>query len=171
MQQWYALQAKPHREFFANSAVASIEGVETYLPCLSVKPVNPRARTTRPFFPGYLFAYADLQRTGLSSLQYVPGVARIISYGDVPVVIPAAVIDEIRTRVGQVQRQDPAGLGRYRHGDRVRITAGPFAGYEAIFDTCLNGQQRARLLVEFLGRLTVAELDVRHITEASARPS
>jgi hypothetical protein len=61
---WYAVQTHPNREFMAEGALAAIEGIETFLPTLHVKPVNPRSRTERPFFPGYLFVCADLSALG-----------------------------------------------------------------------------------------------------------
>ena len=36
-------------------------------------------------------------------------------------------------------------------------------------DTRLGGRMRARILVEFLGRLTATELDVRYLEKASPR--
>ena len=36
---------------------------------------------------------------------------------------------------------------------------GPFAGYEAIFDTQLNGDQRAQLLLHWLGRQLKVEVN------------
>jgi transcription antitermination factor NusG len=160
---WYAVQTQPNRERLAQEALQTLAGVDTYLPMLQVKPVNPRARKRRPFFPGYLFVLADLQEVGLSALQWQPGVTRVVGAGDKPVPIPERVIAEIRRQVQIVQAQDPMGRGRFRHGDHVRITSGPLKGYEGMFDTRLNGPMRAQVLVEFLGRLTAAEVDVRSL--------
>ena len=38
----------------------------------------------------------------------------------------------------------------------MRVTAGPYAGYEAIFDTRLNGGERARVLLRFIASLQVS---------------
>jgi transcription antitermination factor NusG len=76
------------------------------------------------------------------------------------------MIEEIRQRVAEVQLEDPLGQGQFRQGDRVRITAGPLEGYEGMFDTRLRGHMRARILVEFLGRLTAAKLDIRSLEKA-----
>lgn len=169
MEEWYAIQTKPHKEFFACNTLSSTAGVQTYLPTLHVKPVNPRARKTRPFFPGYLFVLFDLAQVGLLSIRWSPGVVRVLSYGDKPISIPEPTIEEIRHRVAEVQLEDPLGQGRFRQGDRVRITAGPFEGYEGMFDTRLRGHMRARILVEFLGRLTAAKLDIRYLEKARPR--
>jgi transcriptional antiterminator RfaH len=39
-----------------------------------VRPVNPRARKTRPYFPGYLFVQADLAAVGLVEFRWMPHV-------------------------------------------------------------------------------------------------
>lgn len=169
MEEWYAIQAKPRKEFAACAALASIEGVEAYLPTLRVEPVNPRARKIHAFFPGYLFVCADLVQIGLSAIRWTPGVARVLDCGGVPVSIPQPVIEEIRRRVEEVQQEGAFGLRQFRRGDWVRITKGPFQGLEGMFDTRIGGRTRARILVEFLGRLTTTELDVRYLEKVSPR--
>lgn len=163
MEEWYAIQTKPRKEFLASSALAAISGVKTYLPTLQVDPVNPRARKVRPFFPGYLFVLVDLSEVGESAVRWVPGVNRLLGCGSDPVPVPRLVIDGIRYRVAEVQEKDPYGLGDFRRGDRVRITQGLFEGYEGMFDTRLHGKLRVRILVDFLERSIAAELDVRHL--------
>jgi len=168
---WYAVQIQPNKEFLANSVLQTIAGVESFLPTLHVKPINPRARKQRPFFPGYLFVQADLEEVGLSAIQWRPGVVQVLGCDNRPSVIPDHVIAEIRHRVGHVQKEDPMGLGRLKHGDRVRITTGPLAGYEGMFDLHLDRRTRVRILVEFLGRLTTTEVDVRTLEQAGSRSS
>jgi len=51
-----------------------------------------------------------------------------MGYDDKPACIPSPVIEEIRRRVKEIQREDPFGLGQFRRGDRVRITEGLFRG-------------------------------------------
>jgi transcriptional antiterminator RfaH len=167
MQKWYVIQTKPHKEFMVRDALARLQDVQAYLPTLRVKPVNPRARKVRPFFPGYLFARVDLSRVGLSAIHWNPGIVRMLGNGDEPVAISPHVIDKIRDRVGEIQQEEAFARGRFRKGDRVRVTTGPFEGFEGMFDTRLGGQTRARILVEFLGRLTVTEVDARYLEKVS----
>jgi transcription antitermination factor NusG len=161
---WYAVQTQPNREFLAAGALVSVEGVETYLPTLRVQPVNPRARTELPFFPGYLFVRADLVQVGRSALQWRPGITRLVGLDSEPTPIPDRVVDEIQSRVRAAQAKDPLGLGEgayLKPGDSVRIQSGPLRGYEGMFDTRLGGQTRARILVDFMGRELKTECDVR----------
>ena len=168
MPEWYAAQTKPHKEFMARDALARLEHVEPFLPVLNVDPVNPRARKVRPFFPGYLFFEADLEQVGISAVQWTPGLARVLGVEGEPSPIPTHVIQEIRARVSEAQEEAGSG-GRFQHGDLVRVTTGPFEGFEGMFDTRLGGKTRARILVEFLGRLTAAEVDVRNLDEVPRR--
>ena len=169
MPEWYAVQCKPHKEFMVRDALARLDGVDPYLPELHVKPINPRARKVRPFFPGYLFVCADLDQVGLSAVQWTPGLVRLLGADGEPLPIAEHVIQEIQHRLGEVQGQVTRGGGLYEPGDLVRVTSGPFEGYEGMFDTQIGGGMRARILVEFLSRLTPAEIDVRNLEKVSRR--
>jgi transcriptional antiterminator NusG len=68
-----------------------------------------------------------------------------------------------------VQEEEARGGGLFSKGDLVRISSGPFEGFEGMFDTRLGGKTRARILVEFVGRLTAAEVDVRNLEKVSRR--
>lgn len=37
-----------------------------------------------------------------------------------------------------------------KHGEKVKIQEGPFAGYEAIFDEQIPGRERVRVLLNYL---------------------
>jgi transcription antitermination factor NusG len=37
-----------------------------------------------------------------------------------------------------------------KKGDKIRISDGPFAGYEAIFDVRIPGSERVRVLIQML---------------------
>ena len=69
---WYVLRSKPRKEEFLSEQLES-RRVDTYCPRIRVQVVNPRARKVRPYFPGYVFVHADIQQTGLSAFQYIPG--------------------------------------------------------------------------------------------------
>ena len=52
--QWYAMQTKVHKEALVCQQLEQ-RGIEIFYPKLRVKPVNPRSRKERPYFPGYIF--------------------------------------------------------------------------------------------------------------------
>jgi transcriptional antiterminator RfaH len=165
---WYAVQTKPRTEEQAKAALAH-KGLLVYLPMVKVARVNPRARPVVPLFPGYLFVQTDLDQIGRSAINYVPGVVRLVSFGSDPVAVPDSVIQHIKRRVAEVQESGELGLGLLRHGDRVRITSGPLRDLDAVFDQPLSAKGRTRVLIEFLGRLTAAEVDVSMLDKLDQR--
>jgi transcription antitermination factor NusG len=146
---WYVLHSKPNKEDFLFSQLRNRE-IEVYYPRLRVEPVNPRSRKVRPFFPGYLFVHVDLDRTPISSLTYVPGANCVISFDHEPAIVPDAIMQTIQSNVDRVNQNPDLIYNQLSHGDPVTIQGGPFEGYEAIFDTCLEGSERVRLLIKLL---------------------
>ena len=55
---WYALRSKPNKEDFLAKQLEAYD-VDVFFPRIHVKPVNPRSRKTRPYFPNYLFVHVD----------------------------------------------------------------------------------------------------------------
>ncbi|MCD4673665.1 MAG: hypothetical protein K8R77_13460 [Anaerolineaceae bacterium] len=155
---WYALRSKPHKENMLFGQLSAYQ-VETFYPVLRVKPVNPRSRKERPYFPGYLFVHVDLAETGFSSLQWMPGANGLVTFGGEPSPIPDNLIEAIRQRVAAVNQAGGEQLAGLKAGDAVHIHSGPFAGYEAIFDASLSGSERVRVLLQLLqGRAMRVEL-------------
>ena len=149
MMQWYVLQSKPQKESFLNDQLC-LRDIETYYPCVKVNPVNPRSRKSMPYFPGYLFIQVDLDSVGFSKLQWLPGVQRLVSFGGEPATVSDALVQSIRRRIDENDFADIAMIQKIKQGDTVSIQSGPFAGYRAIFDARLKGNERVRVLLEML---------------------
>lgn len=148
---WYVLRTKPKKEQFVYWQLVARE--ETiYFPALRVKPVNPRASKVRPYFPGYLFVRADLDIEGQNAFSWLPGVVGLVQFGGEPAALPDNLVHELQARIAQVDAAAQSRQGDLQPGDRVRITSGPFAGYEAIFDLRLPGKDRVQVLLAFLSR-------------------
>lgn len=160
---WYALRTKPNREALAWHQ-AQLRGAETYYPHLNIRPVNPRSRKNRPYFPGYLFVRADLEAVGMSTFQYMPYALGLVCFGGEPAPVADAVIRTLQRRLGELGEGDEFWHSGPKKNDRVWIHDGPFAGYGGIFDTRLPGGERVRLLLDMLnGRCVPIELDAAQI--------
>ena len=166
---WYALRSKPNKEdFLANQLQAG--GFAIYYPRLRVSVVNPRARKVRPYFPGYLFVHADLEKANLSDLKWMPGGTGIVSYGGEPAVVPDGLISTLQRHVEEINASNRPSVSGLKRGDPVILQAGPFAGYEAIFDGRISGQDRVRVLLNFLQKRQVPlEVESQHIRRGKER--
>jgi transcription antitermination factor NusG len=146
---WYVLRSKPNREEALWNEVC-VRGFEVFYPYLRVKPVNPRSRTTRPYFPGYLFVHTALADVGQSVFNWLPYSYGLVSFDGQPAEVPDALVQAIRKRVDQVQAAGGEQLFEIERGETVLIQGGPFAGYKAIFDARLAGEERVRVLLKLL---------------------
>jgi transcriptional antiterminator RfaH len=156
MEKWCVAHSKPRSEELLWTQY-HIRGLEAYYPCLKAHTVNPRAKQTRPYFPGYLFVHVDLAITGRSALDWLPGGNGLVCFDDEPATVSESLILAIRQRLdGLAQPDDVMVPPRLRQGERILIHAGIFSGYEGIFDLYLSGAERARVLLSLLGDHQVA---------------
>jgi transcription elongation factor/antiterminator RfaH len=146
---WYVLHSKPLKEALLWEQL-SLQNIESYYPCIRVQPISAHARRVKPYFPGYIFGHVDLEQTNLSTLQWMPGAAGIVAFGGIPSSVPDHVIVAIRKRVDEINTAGRDWLESLKSGDIVTIQAGPFYGYDAIFDARLSGEARVRVLLRLL---------------------
>ncbi len=159
---WYALHVKPHKERAVYDLLLAQDGVRdiheegngdstvVFFPSVRVKPVNPRSAKVRPYFPGYMFIHANLELLGVNAFSWIPGTRGLVSFGDEPAAVPEHLINELKSRMVRIEEAGGMVFDSLQKGDRVRLISGPLAGYEAIFDMRLPGQQRVQVLLSFL---------------------
>jgi transcriptional antiterminator RfaH len=146
---WYVMHSKPNKEELLYEQLC-IRNIEAYYPSLRVHPVNPRARTRKPYFPGYLFIRGDLEILGTSTLKWMPGALGLVDFGSNPASVPDELLQAIRAKVDQANAVREHQAGSFKSGEIVTIQSGPFAGYLAIFDFQVSGQERVRVLLQLL---------------------
>lgn len=160
MENWYALYTKPHKERQVEGLLRG-RGIETYLPTV-LRKVRRRDRPDRViYFPCYLFARIDFEEVPVSSVAWMPGIRRIVSFGPRPAVVPDELVEVVRERLGDVEE---VGYGKFRKGDRVRIESGPMRDLIAIFEQPVSSADRVRVLLDVMGRMTPVELDYTDLT-------
>ena len=160
---WYVLHSKPNQEEFLRDQLAT-RHVEVYYPFLEVKPVNPRSRSRRAFFPGYLFIYVDLSEDRINAVMFLPGAANLVTFGGEAAIVPGNIIQAIRKKIELTnsKKDNPLDLNP---GDLVTIREGLFEGYEGIVDARLSGAERVRIFLRLLQSKTLAvELPVKSVS-------
>ena len=156
---WYVVQAKPGQTERAYRELEN-QGFEVFLPEIGVEKIRRGKRTQilEPMFPGYLFIYLSEVTSNWRPIRSTRGVARLIVFGDTPARVPHAVIDAIRDHL----RAPVRDVSAYKPRQPVRITEGPFVGLEALFEQ-YDGEQRAFLLLDMLGRWQKLSIDLNAI--------
>lgn len=166
---WYTIRSKPRKEEVLWRQLHS-RGYDVFFPRLRIRPVNPRSRKLVPYFPGYMFLNVDLDEVGLSTFQWMPHAIGLVNFDGEPATVPENLIHAIRRRVDEIAAAGGEVFDGLKQGDPIKISDGPFRGYEAIFDTRLPGSERVRVLIQMLSdrRLTV-ELSASQIQRKQNR--
>lgn len=148
---WYLIHSKPRQERVALQNFEQ-QGVEVYLP---LKAVEAQARDTvtvkaEALFPRYLFIRLDDTAPALSwsAVRFTRGVSRLVCFGAEPARVDPALIERLKACEADRQ-QTPVRL--FSPGSPVRVTRGPFAGLDAVYQMA-DGDRRAIVLIELLSR-------------------
>ena len=148
-ERWYAVRTQPGRELRACLQLKN-QDFQTFLPkgLKTVRHARKFTTVTAPFFPQYLFVALDLTMHRWRSVNGTMGVTGLVMQGDLPHSVPHGVVEAL------LGMTDARGLLQFglnlQLGDRVRVTAGPFAEKLA---TCerLDDGGRVRVLLDIMG--------------------
>ncbi len=146
---WYVLRSKPRKESSLFN-YARLNGHEIFYPCIPVKPVNPRAATIRPYFPGYMFLQTDLAQSMESEFRWMPFSYGLVRFGGEPSPVNDYLVQSIRSRVAEIWEAGGMVFDGLKKGDRVIVEEGAFEGYQGIFDARLPGRERVRILLQMI---------------------
>jgi len=165
MLRWYLVYTKRRSERTAKNSLEE-KGFEVYLPMVKVWRVRRKRYETEPLFPNYIFVHLDLEEDPVGTVQWAPGVKRFVQFNndEGPAVVPDEIIEYIKVKTGEIE--DKGGIGQFKKGDRVRIVDGPFKDMEAIFEKHLSGKERARILINALGRVTPTDVPSEWLEKA-----
>ncbi len=155
--QWYLVHTQVGREAVARVNLER-QGYGVFLPLQQTSRRHGRTIRTfdAAFFPGYLFVAFDAGKTMWRPINGTFGVKRLVTFGMTPALVPQAIIETLLDRADPMGRLMPGH--QFAPGDRVRITAGPFAGQLGQIDT-LSGAERVRLLLEWMQQSVRVEMN------------
>ncbi len=162
---WYVLYTKPNAEYRVARHLEE-RGIEVFFPTLRTQRPR-RGYSTVPLFPSYVFFRADMSGLDMSLLRWTPGLRYIVKFDNKPAAVPSGVIEYLRRKVEEINAAGGLPTHNFKPGDRVIIRSGPMAGLEAIFLGPMKPTERVNVLLEFLGRLTRAQIPVEFLELAS----
>lgn len=152
---WYLVYTKPRNE----------DALERKFADMGFEVLNPKVRERKyirrriteavsPLFPCYLFVRFDVFRN-FRLVKYSRGVRKIVGAENCPIPVSDGIISSIeeRTEGGYIAlRKD-----MFTAGDTVRIKAGPFEGFDAVFEKEVKDSERVSILLRTVNARVVVD--------------
>lgn len=160
---WFCIRTHLKHEHIATAHLRQVAGVvEVFNPQLRLWRSTRRCRRwcTESLFPNYVFARFALESV-FERVTYTPAVKMVLRFGDRVPQIPDTVIEDLRQELAALSSAvlTDAPL----EGEEVEIADGAFAGMKATVVNVLPGRQRARVLLDVMGRSVPAELNLSSV--------
>jgi transcriptional antiterminator RfaH len=166
---WFCVRAQPRHEHIAAAHLRQMDGVEVFSPRIRFLRSTRQGPVwvTESLFPNYLFARFDL-KIRLAQVQYAPGVSGIVHFGRRWPVVPDEAIADLRGALGE---KEVHVIPRApESGDEVSISGGTFHGLQATVLRVMPARERVLVLLDFLGRQTAVEVDLKCVVRPAANP-
>jgi transcriptional antiterminator RfaH len=160
---WYCARTKPKHEHIAAAGLARRLGLEVFHPRMRSERATRRGvvRVVEPLFPCYVFVRCAAG-DGLDEVRYMSGVSGLVQFGQRAATVPDQVIDELRQCF---ESGNPMWVeDRLCAGAEVTVAEGSFLGSRGVVVRVLPAKQRVQILLDFLGRPTLAEVDRKSLT-------
>ena len=164
--QWYCLRTQPKREHIAMAHIAKEPDLEAFCPRVRFQRLTARGKVwfTEAMFPNYIFARFDWERQ-FRQVNGMLGVNGVLHFGEFYPPIPDAMITELREYLDESDLK--VFQNELQQGDEVILSDGPMMGFRAVVTQLLPARMRVRVLLEFLGQPTVAEVSVEKVHKDS----
>ena len=161
-QAWYCARTQPKHEHIAAASLSRNLGLEVFHPRLKMERATRRGavRVIEPLFPCYVFVRC--RHEYLDEIRYVTGISTVVHFGRRIPIVPDPVIEELRQCF---ETEEPMAVeDRLYPGAEVTVAEGAFLGFSGIVLRVLPARQRVQILVDFLGRTTLTEVERKSLT-------
>jgi len=155
---WYCARTQPKHEHIAAASLGRKLGLEVFHPRLRIERATRRGvvRVVEPLFPCYIFVRCPNTQL-FDDIRYVTGISSLVKFGERIPTVPDHVVDELRLCFGAEEALSVED--RLCPGAEVTVADGAFMGSKAVVVRLLPAKQRVQILLDFLGRTTLAEVD------------
>jgi transcriptional antiterminator RfaH len=159
---WLCARTKPKHEHIAAATLSRNRAIEVFHPRLRMERATRRGmmRIIEPVFPCYLFVRC-VAADQVEEIRYTTGISSLVRFGERIASVPDAVIEDLKQCF---EAEEPMVIeDRLAAGTQVVVAEGSFLGFSGIVVRTLPATQRVQILLEFLGRTTLAEVDRRSL--------
>jgi transcriptional antiterminator RfaH len=160
---WYCARTQPKHEHIAAGGLRARLGLEIFNPRLRMERATRRGvvRLIEPLFPCYIFVRCNLAER-VDAIRHVTGISSLVHFGQKVPPVPDETIEELRQCF---EVDEPMGVeDGLKPGSEVIVAEGAFLGSHGVVVRAMPGRQRVQILLDFLGRTTLTEVERMSLT-------
>jgi transcriptional antiterminator NusG len=123
-----------------------------------------KAISERRFMPGYVLVRMEMSSQGYHLISSINRVTGFLGPQGKPMPMRDAEVNTILHRVEEGQ-EAPRNLIRFEIGEKVKVSDGPFEGFDGMVEEVDEGHSRMKVSVSIFGRATPVELEFTQVTK------
>jgi transcriptional antiterminator NusG len=123
-----------------------------------------KVTSERRFMPGYVLVHMEMSNRGYHLVTQINRVTGFLGPQGKPMPMRDAEVNQILHRVEEGEIA-PRNLIRYDIGEKVKVTDGPFEGFDGMVEEVDEGHSRLKVSVSIFGRATPVELEFTQVSK------
>lgn len=121
-----------------------------------------KKKVKRKFFPGYIFVKMNVNTDSWHLLKATPKVTGFVGNQLDPLPVDDSEMEKIVAQITEGVKRPKAKI-EFSKGDSVKISEGPFSGFNGIINEIKPDKSKLEVLVSIFGRATPVELDFTQV--------
>jgi len=123
-----------------------------------------KVTSERRFMPGYVLVHMEMTSKGYHLISQINRVTGFLGPQGRPMPMRDSEVNTILHRVEEGEIA-PRNLIRYDIGEKVKVTDGPFEGFDGMVEEVDEGHSRLKVSVSIFGRATPVELEFTQVSK------
>ena len=123
-----------------------------------------KVTSERRFMPGYVLVHMEMSNRGYHLISSINRVTGFLGPQGKPMPMRDAEVNAILNRVEE-GLEAPRNLIRFDIGEKVKVTDGPFEGFDGMVEEVDEGHSRLKVSVSIFGRATPVELEFTQVSK------
>lgn len=125
-----------------------------------------KVTSERRFMPGYVLVHMDMTDRGYHLITSINRVTGFLGPQGKPMPMRDSEVNQILNRVEEGEAQ-PRNLIRFEIGEQVKVTDGPFDGFQGMVEEVDEHSNRLKVTVSIFGRPTPVELEFTQVQKVA----
>jgi transcriptional antiterminator NusG len=123
-----------------------------------------KVTSERRFMPGYVLVRMEMTSRGYHLISSINRVTGFLGPQGKPMPMRDAEVNQILNRVEEGEAA-PRNLIRFDVGEKVKVTDGPFEGFDGMVEDVDEAHSRLKVSVSIFGRATPVELEFTQVSK------